>query len=136
MAAQAVFMKSFIIGGLAALLSLFPNLKESALDDMSKPYLGEYECKRAQLGSMDCLKRFNYVRLELKDEENFTLYYQEKGEQKRQVNGRYAYDKERKTLILKGEEGEIFRECTLEEGVFIVSIPIAGKILLLEFEQK
>ena len=129
-------MKSFIVGGLAALLSLFPNLKQSSLDDMSKPYLGQYECKRAQLGSVDCLKRFHYVRLELKDEENFTLYYQEKGEKKRQVSGQYAYDKDKKTLTLKGEKAEIFRECTMEEGVFTLTFPIAGKILVLEFQQK
>ena len=129
-------MKGFIVGGLAALMALFPNLKESKLDDMSKPYLGGYECKRAQLGSTDYLKRFSYVRLELKDEENFTLYYQEKGERKREVSGKYAYDKERKTLTLKGEEGEISRQCTLNEGIFTLSFPLAGKILVLEFEQK
>ena len=129
-------MKSFIVGGLAALMALFPSFKDSKLDDISKPYLGEYECKKAQLGSVDYLKRFNYVRIELKDEENFTLYYQEKGEKKKEVSGKYAYDRERKTLTLKGEEGGILRECTLSEGLFTVSFPIAGKILVLEFEQK
>lgn len=129
-------MKGSIIGGLAALLSLFPGVKESKLEDMSKPYLGEYECKKAQFGTTDYLKRFNYVRLELKDEENFTLYYQEKGEKKKEVKGQYAYDEERKTLTLKGEEGAIFRECTLEEGIFTLSFPIGGKILILQFEQK
>lgn len=129
-------MKSFIIGGLAALMSLFPNVNKSQLGDMSKPYLGEYECKKAQLGSVDCLKRFNYVRLELKDEENFTLYYQEKGEKKKQVKGKYTYDKEKKTLTLKGEAEAICRECSLEEGVFTISFPVGGSILLLQFEQK
>ena len=129
-------MKSFIVGGLAALMALFPNVKESKLDDISKPYLGEYECKRAQLGNVDYLKRFEYVRLELKDEENFTLYYKEKGERKREVQGKYAYDKEKKTLTLQGEAGGIFRECTLEKGLFTLHFPIAGKILVLEFEQK
>ena len=129
-------MKSFIVGGLAALMALFPNVRESKLDDMSKPYLGEYECKRAQLGSVDYLKRFEYVRLELKDEENFTLYYKEKGEKKREVKGKYAYDREKKTLTLKGEGEAIFRECTLDKGIFTLNFPIAGKILIVEFEQK
>ena len=129
-------MKSFIIGGLAALMALFPSVKDSKLDDISKPYLGEYECKRAQLGSVDYLKRFQYLRLVLKDEENFTLYYQEKGEQKREVSGKYTYDREKKTLTLKGGEGCIFRECTLDKGLFTLNFPIAGKILVLEFEHK
>ena len=117
-------------------MALFPNVKESKLDDISKSYLGEYECKRAQFGNVDYLKRFDYVRLELQDEENFTLYYQERGEKKREVKGKYTYDKESKTLTLKGEKGDICRECSLEEGVFTLSFPIAGKILILQFEQR
>ena len=67
-------MKSFILAGVLSLMSLFPNMQESTLKDIAKPYLGEYECKSAQLGEKDCLEQFSYVRLELKDAENSSDY--------------------------------------------------------------
>ena len=129
-------MKSFIVSGLASLMMLFPNIKEQKLDDVAKPYLGEYECQRAQLGSMDCLKRFSYIRLELKDEDNFTLYYQEKGERKKQVNGKYSYNKEKKSLTLEEKSGLFKREFPLSDGILTVSFPIGERTLVLEFVQK
>ena len=117
-------------------MTMLSNVKNSTLDDIAKPYLGEYECISAQLGSRDCLKRFSYVRLELKDEENFTLYYQEKGEKKKQVDGKYAYDSEKGILSLTEKSGLLKREFPLNDGVLTVSLPIGDKVLVLQFEQK
>ena len=129
-------MKSFILTCLLSLLTLFPNVKESKLEDISKPYLGEYECKSAQIGSMDCLEKFSYIRLELKDEENFTLHYKEKGEKKKQVDGKYVYDKEKKTIRFIDDGGVFKREFPLIDGKLIISMPVGGKCLMIEFEQK
>lgn len=129
-------MKSFILGCLLSLSTFLSGVKESTLDDIAKPYLGEYECKKAQIGSLDCLKRFSYIRLELKDEENFTLHYKEKGEKKKQFNGKYAYDKEKGTLTLIEEKGRFEREFPLSDGRLTVSLPVGEKMLVLQFEQK
>ena len=59
------------MAGLLSLMALFPNASKSTISDIVKPYLGEYECKSAQLGEKNCLERFAYIRLEFKDEENF-----------------------------------------------------------------
>jgi len=128
-------MKSFILTVLMSLTACFANVKDSSLCDISKPYLGEYECKRAQLGSFDCLRQFSFIRLELKDEENFTLYYQEKGEKKKEQSGKYRYDKERGVILLTDEKGYC-REFPLSDGKLTVSIPVGGKQLILQFEQK
>ena len=128
-------MKSFILTGLLSLTACFSSLREGSLCDISKPYLGEYECKRAQLGSFDCLKLFSFIRLELKDEENFTLCYQEKGEKKKERSGKYTYDRERGILTLKDESG-FCREFPLSDGKLTVSLPIGEKQLVLQFEQK
>ena len=119
-----------------SLMTLFPSVKESTLSDVAKPYLGEYECKSAQLGSKDYMKKFSYIRLELKDTENFTLYYKEKGEKKKQVSGKYVYDKEKGTLQLTEKSGLLKREFPLVDGLLTVSLPIGEKFLVLQFEQK
>ena len=129
-------MKSFILAGILSLMTLFPNVKDSTLNDIAKPYLGEYECKIAQIGSTDCLEQFSYIRLELKDEENFILHYKEKDGKKKQQAGKYVYDKEKGVLRFIDKKELMKRECTLKDGVLTISMPIGEKNLILQFEQK
>ena len=117
-------------------MMIFPNVKESKLTDFTKPYLGEYECKSAQLGSKDCLERFSYIRLELKDEGAFTLRYKEEKEKERQMEGNYLYNKERGVLTLTSKSGGFKREFPLSNGLLTVSLPVGEKNLVLQFEQK
>ena len=59
-------LKSSLLAGFCTLMLLFSGWREGKLTDVTKPYLGEYECKQATLGEKDCLKKFDYIRLELK----------------------------------------------------------------------
>ncbi len=129
-------LKSSVLAGLSTLLFLFPNCKESTLDEIAKPYLGAYECKQATLGSKDILAEFTSVSLEFIDENQFVLYYQEKEGNKKSVKGNYVYDKEKSVITLTDEQGIFKREFPLVDGKLTISLPIAGKILKLEFEQK
>lgn len=129
-------MKSFILAGILSLMSLFPNMQESTLKDIAKPYLGEYECKSAQLGEKDCLEQFSYVRLELKGEGNFILYYKEKEGKKKECAGKYVYEKEKGVLMLMDKNGIFKREFPLNEGILTISLPIGERNLILKFEQK
>ena len=52
-------MKSFILGALLSCMTLFPSVKDSTLKDITKPYIGEYECKSARLGDKDYLEDFS-----------------------------------------------------------------------------
>lgn len=113
---------------------LFPNFKKGTLSDVTKPYLGEYECKQAQFGKSDCLKLFSYIRLELEKEGKFTLSYKEIGGKKKQIKGEYEYDGEKETLTFVYEG--VKREFPLKKGKLSVYLPVNEKNLLLIFEQK
>ena len=129
-------MKSFILAGILSFMALFPNVKDSTLKDIVKPYLGQYECKSAQLGDKDCLEKFSYIRLELKDDENFILYYKEKEGRKKELEGKYAYDKEKGVVKLCDKNGVFKREFPLDKGILTISLPLGDKILILQLEQK
>ena len=129
-------MKSFILAGLLSLTCLFPDIKDSTLKDITKPYIGQYECKSAQLGKKDCLENFSYIRLELKDEENFILYYKEKEGKEKEIEGKYVYDKNKSVLIFSDKKGGFKREFPLNKGMLTVSLPLGDKILILKLEQK
>ncbi len=45
----------------------------SSLKDISKPYVGEYKCRKLQLGEEDELKKFESVKLNFAPEGTFTL---------------------------------------------------------------
>ncbi len=129
-------LKTSLLAGIASLLFLCPAWKKNELTDISKPYLGSYECTEARLGSRDCLERFIDIRLELADEENFTLFYQEKGEARKTVKGKYRYDKARSVLVVTDEKSGISREFPLEKGKITVFFPVGRKELVLQFTKQ
>lgn len=130
-------LKSSLLAALAALSFSFSSLKQGSLTDITKPYLGEYECKSATLGDTEYIDDFSYIRLELDADGTFTLFYCPKEGKKRSETGKYVYDKEKKTLGLSlGENGEFRREFPLKDGAFQITLPLGGKILCLRFEQK
>ncbi len=129
-------IKSSLIGGLFSLLLLFPAIKDTDLKDIAKPYLGVYECTQAHLGSLDCLEGFTDISLELKDEENFLLFYKEKGSARKKIEGKYHYDRERKVLTLVDERVGFTREFPFTDGKLTVSFPVGSKMLVLQFERK
>ncbi len=128
-------LKSSILAGLSALLLLFPSAK-SSLPDIAKPYLGVYECTQATLGGKDLLDKFSTVLLELNDDENFTLVYEEKGVKRKQIKGKYDYDEKRGVLTLSEKSGIFKREFPLNGGRLTITFPVGGKTAVLQFEQK
>ncbi len=129
-------LKSSFLAGVFTLALLFPAWKEGELTDISKPYLGVYECTQAHLGSLDCLERFADIRLELKDEENFLLVYKEKGGVRKKIEGKYRYDKARKVLVATDEKEGIKREFPFDEGKLVVTFPVGRKNFVMYFERK
>lgn len=127
-------IKSSVIATVATLLFSFGNVKTSTLPQISKPYLGTYDCERAYYGSTDVLEGFSYIRLELKDKETYVLSFCEKGEKKQERSGQYAYDEAKGRLTLYADGG-IQRSFPLEKGMLTVDVPILGKTLYLQFKQ-
>lgn len=132
-------VKSSILAGILALLAVLPwfrSMQAVQLIDVTKPYLGRYECTMASLGDKDLLERYAYIDLELETEKEFTLYYREKEGKVRQTHGRYKYDKTKNVILVTGLKGLILnRPFPLENGVLTISTPLRGKTLVMRFEQ-
>ena len=115
----------------------FPFWKTSALTDITKPYLGEYECEQAYFGKEDVLDNFDFIRLELKEDGTFTLYYCEENGKKQTQDGKYTYDKESETLSMTvGKWGIFKRKFPLDHGEITINMRIGMKNLQLKFRQK
>ncbi len=130
-----ITLKSSILAGLCALCMLG---KSSSLKDISKPYLGEYECKQATYGEKDYLENFTYIRMELQSGDRFVLSYCDKlTNKKNQVEGEFVYDEKTNTVTLQlGNDACIKRQFSLKDGVLLVVTTLGNKILQLRFEQK
>ena len=137
---KKVKLKSSILASICALLTLIPNFtmaKDGDLKEITKPYLGVYECKSAQLGDEDLLKNFSHIHLELKKGGEFVLHYGDKKGNKEQARGKYVYDAKKQTVTLKMTDGNCFqRTFPLQKGQIIVSFPVGNRQLCLIFEQK
>ena len=130
-------LKSSLVSALISLLFLFPSFRTGSLKDITKPYLGVYECTEARLNDTDYLDKFSYIYLELKAEEEFVLHYCENGGEKKQETGKYVYDREKETLTLIGGAGGFFkREFPLKDGVLTINVRVGEQTLVLQFERK
>ena len=134
---KRTILKSSICAGLISLLTLFPTAKTDGLTQITKPYLGEYECKIAQFCGKDALQDFSFIRLELKDDGVFVLRIAYRDGKTRKEEGKYSYDIEKEELCLStGKNGELKRKFPLKKGVITIDISFVGKILYMQFIQK
>ena len=130
-------VKYAICAGLSALALLFSACGNSTLKDVTKPYLGEYECKSATLGETEYVDDFSFIRLELKQNGEFTLYYSHKNGKNGEESGSYLYDKNEKTITLTyGEVGVLKRKFPLKNGEIYVTLPIGSQTLSMKFARK
>ena len=112
-------------------------MRSGTLTDITKPYLGVYECQSAQYNGKDFLEDFSYIRLELEKDECFTIYFQEKDRKQRKAKGKYHYNTQRETITMYTQDfASIKREFPLQKGVLLVEFPIGGKTAFLKFKQK
>ena len=130
-------LRSSLLAGAAALLFSFSALKQGELRDITKPYLGVYECTQASLSEEDILSRLDDLKLELKDKGQYVLYYKEKGAKTKKVTGKYRYNNQSETLTLCVKGSPFFRRSfPMRKGVLTVTVPYGQKTLRLQFEQK
>ena len=89
-------LKYSFCAGLAAMLFMLPACGNGSLKDITKPYLGEYECKNATLGERDYVEEFSFIRLELKRTTNLRYLIARKTVKKGKRRGRIATTKKKK----------------------------------------
>ena len=131
-------LKSSVLTGILSLFFALAPLRTGSLNDITQPYLGEYECKSATYGKKDILGDFSYVMLELKADETFVLRYADKkGERKGEERGTYVYDKERERITFQlNKKGDWKREFSLKDGGIFIALKMGNKTLSITFEQK
>ena len=131
------FLKSSLCAGLVTLLAVFPSAKKDGLTDITKPYLGEYECESAQFCGRDLLEDFSFIRLELKDDGVFILRCAYRDGITRKEEGKYSYYSDKEELCLSmGKDGEFQRKFPLKKGVMHIDVAFAGRSLHMQFARK
>ena len=131
-------IKSSLLVGILSLFLAFSPMRSGGLKDITKPYLGEYQCKNATYGKQDILEGFSYVIIELKADETFVLRYADKeGKKKGEEKGTYVYDEKKETISFKlDKKSDWKREFPLKKGEIVISLKMGNKPLVLTFEQK
>ena len=130
-------IKTAILTLLCMMSMLFSGWKDNSLKDITKPYLGEYECTQALFGDVDYLNALEDVSLTLEKENKFILTFCEKGKEKQTLKGVYEYNKDRETITLKSVDKNYFkREFPLKKGILYITVGIGEKTLSLQFKQK
>ena len=122
--------------GAMTIMMAFGDLRANALKDITKPYLGVYQCVEANLGGRDCLDGLEELDLELKSDGTFSLYYKERNRGRKEETGKYVYDPNKKTLTLLGRGDFLKREFPLEDGILTITMRVGDKLLCVKFEQK
>ena len=109
----------------------------SQLKDITKPYLGEYECKSVTLGGRDMLDSFTSIKLYLQPDDTFLLSYKTKLEEVGQQKGTYSYNKEEGSIVFSSKEnGGLQRAFPIKNGAMDIVVSIAGKQLHVQFIRK
>ena len=130
-------IKSSLLAGIASLLFSFSALKVGALTDVTKPYLGEYECKMATYGKKDLFKDFSCIVLELRGDNSFSLRFKDKQGKMQEETGTYEYDTEKNTVRFKWQgKTQLKRDFLLENGSLSGALKLGWRTLYLQFEQK
>ena len=130
-------IRSSLLAGVMSLLFSFSALQTGNITDVTKPYVGEYECKSAIYGKKDITDGFTYIILDLRPDETFVLRYRTEKGKTGEETGTYRYDDEKKTVRFSLEnKGEFQREFPLENGELSVTVKLGMRTLSIVFEQK
>ncbi len=108
----------------------------SSLKTLTKPYAATYDCTMARLGDTDLLEDYDYLKIIITDSDKLIFEMQRKGRKKYVRECNYEYDD--RTGCLSAEMGILgftFRQKTkIENGKFVISMPILSKQLTMIFE--
>ena len=130
-------LKSSLFVGLFALAFSLPLKVEGKLTDITKPWLGQYECESATYQGEEYLDDFSFIRIELKPKGKFKVFYKKKDGSKAQSGGYYEYDEEKEEITLYGEGKETLkRKFPLKNGVMQITVRLGLHTLSMKFKQK
>ena len=124
---------------ICAVLLLFPACgmdMKSSLKSITMPYIAEYECVEARLGSENLLERYEYFYITLLNKEELEVSFKEKDGKRTLLKGTYTIDP--KTRELTGETGVLgfrFKESVIvQNGQFIIEKNLGPFPLYMKFK--
>lgn len=135
-------MKKIMRVGLLSLAIAFPLLSSgcdleemTSLKDISKPYVGEYQCRKLTLAGEDELDRFEEVKLNLGYDGKFQLSYVDAEGGEDAYEGSYTLYTAQSTVKFSAETQG--KEATYvfpyERGKIVMELLMNGKLLYAEF---
>lgn len=134
--------KLLLITFIAAMLAIFPACStddaSGSLKTITNPYIAQYECVEAKLGTQDLLENFEYIRITFLDKSELEVSYKSKNGDRKATKGAYKVDPE--TRELSGEIGFLgykFKETTkIENGQFTIKGTVFYMPLVMKFAMK
>ena len=135
--------KNFIFGVTVMLVVAFCLLcgcekveNMGSLPQLSKPYVGEYQCEKLIFGGEEQVDKFDYIKLTLKYGGSFVLSYRDAEKREGAYEGEYAMSDDGKELTLSAKAGlrTVSRTFPVDRGTILMDLTFAGKLLHAEFK--
>lgn len=131
--------KFYLLAVLFCAVLLFPACgmdMKSSIKTITMPYIAEYECVEARLGSEDLLEKYEYFYITLLNKEELEISFKEKDGKRTLVKGTYTIDP--KTRELTGETGVLgfrFKESVIvKNGEFVIEKNLGPFPLYMKFK--
>lgn len=105
----------------------------STLKDISRPYVGEYQCKTLMFGDEEMIDRFEYVKLTLDGKDAFIFRARDEFGHDYTYEGTYQYHDDRFTFTGGFGIRKMSRDIRYDQGTLSIDLPFAGKLLHAEF---
>lgn len=107
------------------------------LPEFARPYAGTYECQFLQFDGQNLLDDFTYLRLELKEDETFRVYYLLRTGERGDFCGTYAHDAENACFRFSAAGSVRKAELCVpvQNGKLDFSVQYGQKILIVRFER-
>lgn len=112
------------------------NMEEmSSLKDISRPYVGEYKCRKLQMAGQDELDHFEYIKLDLDYSGKFQVSCQDINGNEDTYDGTYKISEEEATVTLTSNAGGKEQSFVFpyEKGKVIMQLLFNEKLLYAEF---
>lgn len=132
-----ILKSSILVGVFSLILASSGWTKDGKLADISRPYLGTYECETFRLGSEDKLDGFDFIRVELTTDGTLNLSYRPKGGETKTLPLAYEYDRESNMLTVYAKWGTIKtdKKFTLQNGEINASFSLGKYNVTAKFKK-
>ena len=109
----------------------------NSLTQITRPYLGTYECKQLLIDGESKLDDFEYIKIELKSDGEMSLYFLDKAGKKGNACAKYEYDEKSQMLTAYTSLGgqTLKRSFPLKNGEIFVHVIYETRTLTMKFEQ-